>query len=448
MRYEYLHPRDELVLTMQRIYRYKMTTTSGGNLSILDENGDMWITPTGVDKGTLTPNDIVCVRADGRIEGLHRPSSEYPFHKAIYAIRRDLRAVVHAHPMALVAFSIAHKVPDTRLFHQAWRSNGAVAFAPYGTPGSEDLGNKIAQQFAEGFDSVILENHGVCCGGRTLQEAFQKFETLEVCCKVLIKAHSMGEPKYLTDRQLQLQSKSDSPIESFEYDPTMMTIREKDLRNQLCRFIERGYRQGLLTTTTGTFSARIDSEKFLITPYPLDRHSVLPEDLVMIRKGKKEFGKHPSRAVFTHRAVYDTHPNVGAIINACPINAMAFSVCHRTIDTYTIPESYVFVREVSLLPFESVFNDLALLTRTLTLHSPAAVLCNNGVMVLGDSVLSAFDKLEVLEHSAEAVLDAQPIGGHVAMSQAIIDDLIETFGLERATPPAARPRTPRSRRRE
>ena len=86
MRYEYLHPRNEPVLTMQRIYRYKMTTTYGGNPSILDENGDMWITPTGVDKGTLTPNDIMYVRADGRIEGLHRPSSEYPFHKAIHAV--------------------------------------------------------------------------------------------------------------------------------------------------------------------------------------------------------------------------------------------------------------------------------------------------------------------------------------------------------------------------
>ena len=64
---------------------------------------------------------------------------------------------------------------------------------------------------------------------------------------------------------------------------------------------------------TGTFSARIDSEKFLITPYPLDRHSVLPEDLVMIRKGKKEFGKHPSRAVFAHKAIYDAHPDIGAI---------------------------------------------------------------------------------------------------------------------------------------
>ncbi len=430
MKYEYLHPRDELVLTMQRIYRYKMTTTSGGNLSILDENGDMWITPTGVDKGTLTPNDIMCVRADGTIEGLHRPSSEYPFHKAIYAVRRDLKSIVHAHPMALVAFSIAHKVPETRLFHQAWRSNGTVAFAPYGVPGSEDLGSKIAQKYAEGFDSVILENHGVCCGGQTLQEAFQKFETLEMCCKVLIKAHTLGEPTYLTDQQLQLQGKSDVPLDAFEYDSSMMGIREKELRHQLCTFVERGYRQRLLTTTTGTFSARIDRENFLITPYPLDRHCVLPEDLVMIRKGKKEFGKHPSRAVSAHKAIYDAHPDVMAVVNACPINAMAFSVCHRTVDTYTIPESYVFVRDVGLLPFETVYNDFGRLAKMLTLQSPAAVLSNNGVMVVGDSVLAAFDKLEVLECSAEAVLDAQPIGGHVAMSQTIIDELSEAFGLK------------------
>ncbi|HPC93674.1 MAG TPA: class II aldolase/adducin family protein [Sedimentisphaerales bacterium] len=429
MKYEYLHPRDELVLTMQRIYRYKMTTTSGGNLSILDENSDIWITPTGVDKGTLTANDIVCVRADGRIEGLHRPSSEYPFHKAIYAIRPDLRAIVHAHPMALVAFSIAHKVPDTRLFPQAWRSNGTVGFAPYGVPGSEDLGRKIAQKYAEGFDSVILENHGVCCAGQTLQEAFGKFETLEMCCKVLIKAHTLGQPMYLTDQQLQLQSKSDVPLEAFDYDPSMMSIREKELRNQISRFVERGYRQRLLTMTTGTFSARIDREKFLITPYPLDRHAVLPEEIVMIRKGKKEFGKHPSRAVLAHKAIYDAHPDVMAIANACPLNAMAFSVCRRTVDTRTIPESYVFVREVSLLPFETVYNDFALLARTLTLQSPAAVLANSGVMVVGDSVLAAFDKLEVLECSAEAVLDAQPIGGHVAMSSEIIDELIEAFHL-------------------
>jgi L-fuculose-phosphate aldolase len=88
----WLHPRDELVETMRRIYRYKMTTTSGGNLSILDPDGSIWITPSRVDKGELQPADIVCVQPDGRMSGLHAPSSEFPFHREIYRRRPDLKA--------------------------------------------------------------------------------------------------------------------------------------------------------------------------------------------------------------------------------------------------------------------------------------------------------------------------------------------------------------------
>lgn len=429
MKYEYLHPRDELSLTLERIYNYKMTTTSGGNLSIKDENGDIWITPARVDKGQLTPKDIVCVRADGSIDGLHPPSSEFPFHKAVYDIRPDIRSVVHAHPMALVAFSCAHKTPETKAFPNAWNSNGLVGFAPYGVPGSDDLGAKIAEEFKKGYDSVILENHGVCCGGQNLQDAFARFESLEVCAKALIKAAMIGEPKFLSEEQIQMQQKSYYKLEAFEYNTGMMTIKEKELRCELANFIRRGYRQRLLSGATGTFSARIDEDSFLITPYPLDRHTIEPEDLVMIRKNKKQIGKKPSRALHAHRAIYEANPDVQCIINALPVNALSFSIVRKKVDTYTIPESYVFVGDVSLLPFEASFNDFDLLAKTLTLKNPAAVLENNGVMLVGKDILSAFDKLEVIECSAEAIIDSQPIGGHVAMSQEIIDELCEAFNL-------------------
>jgi len=429
MNYDYLHPRDEIALTLERIYNYKMTTTSGGNLSIIDENGDIWITPARVDKGQLSPKDIVCVKKDGTVEGLHPPSSEFPFHKAVYKVRPDIKSVVHAHPMSLVAFSCAHKVPETKSFPEAWNTNGKVGFAPYGVPGSADLGEKIALKFKEGYDSVILENHGVCCGGVTLQDAFQRFETLELCAKALIKAGTVGQAKALTEEQLQLQQKNKARLESFEYDPEMMSIREKELRCDLARFIRRGYRQRLLTSSTGSFSTRIDEHSFLITPFHLDRHTIQPEDMVMIRKGKAQFGLKPSRAVLAHKAIYDARPEVQAVINAYPVNAMAFSLCGEKIDTYTIPESYVFVGEVSVLPFETTYNDFTLMAQTLSLKTPAAVLCNNGVMVVGKSVLAAFDQLEVLECSAEAIIDSQPIGGHVPMSQEIIDELCKAFNL-------------------
>ena len=75
MNFELLHPADQLVMLMERIYRYGMTTTSGGNLSILDENGDIWITPGSVDKGSLSRKDIIQVKPDGTVIGIHKPSS-------------------------------------------------------------------------------------------------------------------------------------------------------------------------------------------------------------------------------------------------------------------------------------------------------------------------------------------------------------------------------------
>ena len=69
-----MHPAEQIAIIIGRIYRSGMTTTSGGNLSIMDENGDLWITPAGIDKGSLKPSDIMCVKADGTIVGPHRPS--------------------------------------------------------------------------------------------------------------------------------------------------------------------------------------------------------------------------------------------------------------------------------------------------------------------------------------------------------------------------------------
>ncbi len=71
MSFSLLHPRDQIAATMDRIYGRDMTTTSGGNISVRDENGDVWITPARVDKGSLRAEDIVRVRPDGTREGAH-----------------------------------------------------------------------------------------------------------------------------------------------------------------------------------------------------------------------------------------------------------------------------------------------------------------------------------------------------------------------------------------
>jgi L-fuculose-phosphate aldolase len=128
---KWMHPRDQITMIIDKIYRSGMTTTSGGNISIIDESGDVWVTPSAIDKGSLRPTDIICVRKNGTIEGRHKPSSEYPFHIAIYKCRPDIKAIIHAHPPALVSFSIVRQIPNTNVIPQAKYVCGPIGYAPY-----------------------------------------------------------------------------------------------------------------------------------------------------------------------------------------------------------------------------------------------------------------------------------------------------------------------------
>ena len=145
-----------------------MTTTSGGNLSIRTPEGDIWITPGSIDKGNLRREDMVHVLPDGQVIGRHKPSVELPFHQQIYKLRPDLSAVLHAHPPALVAFSNVSRIPDTHIIPNVDLVCGRVGFAPYAIPGSKELGDKIASVFEEGYNVVMLENHGVVVGSENI----------------------------------------------------------------------------------------------------------------------------------------------------------------------------------------------------------------------------------------------------------------------------------------
>ncbi len=430
-----VHPRDELVATMQRIYRYKMTTTSGGNLSIRDETGAIWITPARVDKGRLAASDIVCIGADGKPAGRHPPSSEYPFHEAIYRVRPDLGAVIHAHPVALVAFSICRTVPRPDLFPQAAHVCRAVDYAPYELPGSRALGENIAAVFATGCNCAMLENHGVVVGGRDLAEAFQRFETLEFTAKTVIKASQLGPVRYLTPEQLTVAERPRAPAgrasqgDLPEFVPTAASTREKEIRQELCEFIQRGYRQRLLISTGGSFSARLSGDDFVISSYGVDRQSIQPSELTLIHAGQREAGHHPSRAVRIHQRLYREYPSVQAIVNATPVNATAFSVSDTPLDARTIPESYLFLGDVPTAPFNAAYGDGATLTAVLSPSRPVALLENNGAMILGKSILDAFDRLEVLECTAEAVINSLPLGPLRPMTDGQIEQLRTTFGM-------------------
>ena len=421
-----MHPRDQITMIISRIYSRGMTTTSGGNISVIDEKGDIWVTPAGVDKGSLLPSDIICVKTDGSILGPHKPSSEFPFHKAIYEIRKDIRAIIHAHPPALVSFSVVREIPNTNIVVQARHICGPIGYATYELPGSAALGVQIAKEFSKGFKAVIMENHGIVLGGSDLVDAFQRFETLEFCARSILFGSTIGTPRYLRDEDIE-KFESQVPELQPEMEEVNYPSDERERRTEICKIVHRACDQGLMISSYGTVSIRWRGNDFLITPTNVPRWDLQIEDIVQIKDGKREPGKEPSRATWLHQEIYNRNPNINSIILTQSPYLMAFGVTNTQLDVRTIPESWIFLQDMPLLEYGAQFQGRTDIPEMLAESNPALIIRNDSVLITGNKLLQTFDRLEVAEFSAKSLILAAPFGKMIPINDQQVEELRKVF---------------------
>ena len=419
-----LNIRDPIAGAMRRIYQAGMTTTSGGNISVRDDDGTIWITPAARDKGALLGEDIAGLRADGGIEGRYPASSELPFHRAIYAARPDLRAVIHAHPAALVAFSVVRERPDLRHLPEASAVCGRIGYAAYATPGEEELGTLIADEFRAGCNAVIMENHATVVGGQTLEDAVLRFETFEHAAQVLVRARMLGDPGTAAGPA----NEAVSPAEDWpEAEASPGERAEPADREELAGFARRAAAQGLIPASLGCLSLRLGRDDFLATPAGLPLRALEDRQLVRLREGNREPGKMPHPAAAAHRAIYRAHPGIAAIVTAQPCNLMAYAVAGVKPEVRTIPESWILLRDLPLLPGGSSRPDPANFARQFGSECPAVLVRNEGIHSTGTNLLEAFDRLEVAEFSARSLILARSLGEMQRIGDSQVEALRRKF---------------------
>lgn len=399
-------PPEKIAYIMTRLYENKLTTTSGGNLSIMDDDGVMWISPSGVDKAHLTPEDIMWITPDGVVHGKHRPSTEYPFHLAVLRSRPDLRAVLHAHPAALVAYSLERKLPQMDILPDVSKLCGKIAIAGYALPGSQKLGNLIAEKFAGGCDTVLLENHGVVLGADSLERAFMMFEALDYAGRTGIAASMLKKPaRELTADELALKGAGKT------YDATL-AADENPLRDEMVAMCQRSYKNKLFTSITGAFAQRTEGG-FLITPEDEDNARLTADMMVRVEAGKCEAGKVPSRYADIAARIFAAHDDIATIAFARPPYIMGFAVSGAEFNSHMIPEGYICLKNTIRHPYGTMETDPDAIANSISIKSPIAILDNDCVIVAGTSLLNAYDRLEVLEFGAESLCDIASMNGTI-----------------------------------
>jgi L-fuculose-phosphate aldolase len=427
MRLKNLRPAEQLTHMMDRVYRQGLTTASGGNISILDDNGDIWITPKATDKGEMKASQIVCVHPDGSFDGDLEPSSELPFHTAAYRVRKDIRAVLHAHADYCVAFSLTRTLPRIDLLDETRRRCARMSLSAYAMTGSDELGENISKEFAKGSDVVFLENHGVCVGGGDLTEAFVRFEGVEYAARLQALAMKLGRLHTL----MNVQTDAPDDVGGWRELPQAEPFAEEvAARCELVKMVRRAYRRELFFATLGAASVRLSDGSFLVSPADRDCMELEGDDFVRVVGGAAERGKTPHLYARLHQSIYAAHGEANAILTAQPPYTTAFSVTDAQFLTCTIPESFYMLRDIPRAPLADMTRRTDRASALFSSRTPVVLFEKGGVTATGKTLFQAFDRLEVAEATAQSIVSARGIGSIVFLSEREIADIKMKFNLE------------------
>lgn len=208
-----MNPREEIVRFCGLAWRSGLMKASDGNIS-LRLGQRMLITPSNRSKALINLEDLVEVDlATGEAVGQGKPSSEAALHRAVYGVRPEVNAVVHAHPPIVMAFSLAGRTIPTDGMPEALVGLGEIGYAPYATPASEELVEAVRPLLAE-HSALVMSHNGTLTMGAHLEQAWVRSERLEQAAKIAAKATQLGGPQPLEpDEREHLLAMGRNPVQ-------------------------------------------------------------------------------------------------------------------------------------------------------------------------------------------------------------------------------------------
>lgn len=192
--------RQAVIDTARRMNALGVNRGSSGNVSARAGEGFL-VTPSGMDYDALVPADIVAMRLDGAWDGPRRPSSEWRFHRDIYAARPDVGAIVHTH--ATFCTTLACLELEIPAFHYmvAVAGGTTIRCAPYATFGTQELSDH-ALKALDGRKACLLGHHGMIAVEADLGRALSLAVEVESLAEQYWRALQIGRPRILPDAEM------------------------------------------------------------------------------------------------------------------------------------------------------------------------------------------------------------------------------------------------------
>lgn len=185
--------REQIIDMGCRMMRDNLAIGTFGNISAIDSEGYMYVTPSGMPYDSLKPCDIVKMDLEGNIlDGDRRPSIEHKLHIEVYKARSDSKAIIHTHPIYSTAFSAMGEDIPLFLDEAAQVLGDTVRIAEHALPGTDELAANCVKAIGSKANACLLQAHGAVCVGASLDKAYAVSEVLESTARIYSLIRSMG----------------------------------------------------------------------------------------------------------------------------------------------------------------------------------------------------------------------------------------------------------------
>jgi L-fuculose-phosphate aldolase len=193
--------RTEVLATARAMNAAGLNRGTAGNVSVRHGDG-FYITPTGMDYEESVAEDIAFVGLDGRVDGRRKPSSEWRFHRDVYAARPEAGAIIHTHaPFATALACRGEAIPP---FHYMIARFGGsdIRCAGYATFGTQELSDEMLKALADRC-ACLMDHHGMVVFGHDLKQALALAVEFEALCEQYWRVLALGTARLLSKEEMQ-----------------------------------------------------------------------------------------------------------------------------------------------------------------------------------------------------------------------------------------------------
>lgn len=213
---------------------------------------------------------------------------------------------------------------------------------------------------------------------------------------------------------------------------------EAQHRRDVCTVGKWMYERGFIVACEGNISVRLDDDRILTTPTCMNKGMLEPQDLVVTNlEGRQLSGERKfSSEIAMHLLFYRMRPDVNAICHAHPPTATGFAAAGRALDQALLPEVIIGLGKIPLVRYATPGTaELSDALEPFVPHYDALLLANHGAVTCGPDLLTAFFRMETIEHFAKILLASKLVGEPVLLSSREVAKLMAARSRYFVTPP-------------